>query len=319
MRLMHITQLIKRKAIALGFDAVGVTSAEAISAQDRERLSAWLGAGYAGQMTYMARHFDKRVHPAKLLEGARSVVVVGLNYTSPTANSPKPGQGKVAAYARYDDYHPFMKRRLYALAEYMVAEASRGGRFKVCVDSAPVAERALAVRAGLGFIGRNHMLIRPGMGCRVLLGEILTTLELAPDKPGIGNCGGCAKCIDVCPTGALGADGSFDSRRCINYLTIEHKGEIEPQLAVQMQNSLFGCERCISVCPYQQGVSTCDNNEFRYHPERESLDCRAIQNLSEAAFREMFADSPILRPGLDSLKRNAQICLRNMQGRAETC
>jgi len=317
---MGLSQDIKRKTIELGFDLIGVTDASPIVAEQARMLTEWLKSGFAGQMQYMHRNLLKRLNPAELLENAQSVIVVGLNY-SPTKYVPKPigkaePMGKVITYAQYEDYHPFIKERLFNLVDFLKNVAGGGVKFKVCVDSAPVAERALAVRAGLGFIGKNHMLINPTLGCRIFLGEIITDLKLQIDGPIPTNCSDCNKCITACPTGALRPDGQFDAGRCINYLTIEHKGPISRGLAEKIGDRLFGCEECIRVCPYQNNASACANREFRFYPNRAKLTLRRILDLSPELFDAEFADSVIKRLGLEGLKRNARICLDNISGRS---
>jgi epoxyqueuosine reductase len=311
---------IKEKASELGFDLVGITDASPIDAAQTKILTEWLKSGYAGQMEYMRRNVSKRLSPAELLEGAQSVIIVGLSY--------KPGKsvshlvteagpvGKVVTYAQYEDYHPFIKARLYKLVDHISALAGGGAKFKVCVDSAPVAERALAVRAGLGFVGENHMLINPDLGSQTFLGEIITDLKLQPDKPIAADCSDCKKCINACPTGALRSDGQFDASRCINYLTIEHKGPIPSGMAIRMGDRLFGCEECILACPYQQIAPARVNKEFRFYPDRVELDLQRILDLTAEAFDAEFADSPIKRLGLEALKRNARICLANQADRS---
>ncbi len=315
MALMGLPQEIKHKALELGFDLAGVTDADPIDADQAEVFARWLGSGFAGQMGYMHRNLQKRLAPAKLLQNAKSVVVVGLNYTLPRQ---KPGPahaggptGRVAHYAQYEDYHPFMKERLSRLVDFLVSFVGSSFSFKICVDSAPLAERALAVRAGLGFIGKNHILINPELGCEIFLGEIVTDLELPPDRPIEGNCAGCTRCLDACPTGALRTDGQFDAGRCINYLTIEHRGPIMPGLARMIGNRLFGCDECVLACPYQNAAPVCTNKEFKFHADRAELDLQEVLNLTAESFEAKFVDSPIKRAGLDGLKRNARICLVN--------
>jgi epoxyqueuosine reductase len=314
---MSLSQDIKYKAIELGFDLVGVTDASPVDAGQVKIFSEWLKSGFAGQMAYMHRNVQKRLNPARLFENAKSVIVAGLNYTLPK-DKPEPPDtavptGKVADYAQYKDYHSFIKERLYKLADFMKSHVDTGIRCKVCVDSVPVAERALAVRAGLGFIGKNHMLINPELGCQVFLGEIITNLELPPDKPALGDCADCRKCLDTCPTGALRVDGQFNASLCINYLTIEYKGQIPPGLAEKIGDRLFGCEQCVAVCPYQRQAPACSNKQFRFYSDRARIDLQKILDLNSESFDVEFANSPIKRIGLEGLKRNALICLANMR------
>ncbi len=316
---MSLSQDIKHKTIELGFDLVGVTDAAAIDARQAEAFARWLESGFAGDMTYMHRNLQKRLDPAKLAEGARSVIVVGLNYT-PAQLTKDEGRGTrdegqesglVANYALYEDYHQFIKERLRDLAAFLNSLVDAQSRFKICVDSVPLAERALAVRAGLGFIGRNHMLINPELGCQIFLGEIVTGLVLEPDEPIAADCSDCRKCIEACPTGVLRSDGQFDAGRCINYLTIEHKGPIPPELAERIGDRVFGCGECVLACPYQKNAPACANRQFTFHGDRANLDLHEILNLDAESFEAGFSDSPIKRLGLEGLKRNARICLAN--------
>jgi epoxyqueuosine reductase len=312
---MDITRQIKEKALSLGFDLVGVTSAAALEDSHKQAFSQWLKDDYAGRMEYMHRNMDKRFDPGRLLDGAKSVIVVGLNYKLPKEVSSNKPFGKVARYARYEDYHGFFKGLLWQLAEFIISQTGRDVKFKVCVDSAPLAERAFAVRAGLGFIGKNRMLINPRLGPEVLLGELITDIELAQNKPLELNCGGCDKCIKACPTGALRPDGQFDARRCISYLTIEHSGQIEKDLADRIGNRLFGCDECVLACPYQHKAPLCRNHSFKYYPKRNDIALDIILNMDSEEFMAGFSDSPVLRTGLDVLKRNARICLGNFRQR----
>jgi epoxyqueuosine reductase len=315
---MCIEQEIKDRALALGFDAVGITDASPIDRRGIEHLKAWLESGRAGQMAYLHRHFEKRTDPVALLEGARSVIVVALNYKprEEEAAPPVPDgpYGVVAEYARYEDYHDFMRSRLHELAQTIRSMTDDGQRFKVCVDSVPLAERALAVRAGLGFIGQNHMLIHPKLGPQVFLGEVVTTAALRPDAPVPGICISCGRCVRTCPTGALQTDGHFDARKCISYLTIEHAGEIEGELAEKMGNRVFGCDQCVAVCPHRHGAPARANSQLRFRKDRAHLELRTILEMTAEQFAVEFEDSPIRRVGLAGLKRNARICTNNLQG-----
>ena len=315
---MTLEQEIKDRALQLGFDAVGITDASPIADADVARLRAWLRAGCAGRMQYMHRNIEKRIHPAALLDGARSVIVAALNY-KPDGSSTRPQHphrtGAVAQYAWYGDYHEFMKPLLFELADFLRARTDRRLRFKACVDSVPLAERALAVRAGLGFVGTNHMLIHPAIGPQVFLGELVTTVELAPDETRPGACAACDRCIRACPTGALAADGAFDARRCISYVTIEHKGDIPPELAAKIGEQVFGCDACVLACPHQHAAPPRANRRLRFHPENMRLNLEELLESSAESFEARFADSPIRRTGRERLQRNARICLDNERRR----
>ena len=315
-----MAQEIKAAALDAGFDLVGITDASPIPPEQARFLADWLKAGYAGQMQYMYRDFEKRTNPARLLPGAQSVIVVGLNY-KPAPQKPRPRDvtqptGRVSAYAQYEDYHLFIRRHLRKLIDFVTSTGARGREFKICVDSAPLAERALAARAGLGFIGKNHTLTNPTLGPQILLGEIITIQKLDIDEPVAEGCAGCNKCIDACPTGALRADGRLDANRCISYLTIEYKGSVSgaagPDFAEKVGNRLFGCDECVLACPYRQNAPVCKNRQFRFYPDRAELDLQEILTMTAESWDARFADSPIKRLGLAGLKRNAQICLANL-------
>ncbi len=313
---MNLSQEIKHQAIELGLDLIGITDASPIDTRQVELLSQWLKSGCAGQMSYLQQNFEKRTHPALLLENAQSVICVGLNYKPPKQKPKKPDpdipSGKVASYAQYEDYHPFIKERLRKLTEFISSADGRQHKFKICVDSVPLAERSLAVRAGLGFIGKNHMLINPVLGPQIFLGEIITTLKLSTDNPIIHNCSNCDKCIGACPTHALTPDGQFDANRCINYLTIEYKDQIPPELAKKTADRIFGCNECIIACPYQNNAPVYKNKQFKFYNNRTWLDLSRILNLTQQEFDAEFADSTIRRSGLERMKRNARICLDNI-------
>jgi epoxyqueuosine reductase len=336
---------IKQKALELGFDAVGITTAAPIEQAQAGYFRRWLEGGNAAKMGYLYRNIDKRFAPAKLLEGARSVICVALNYRPKVAQAsclsrrrPEWSQPKInrleacstlriAHFAQYEDYHPFIKERLFELAEFIKARRRKSPdyaaddeavHFKACVDSVPLAERALAQRAGLGFIGKNRMLIHPELGCQILLGELITTLQLQPDEP-LENqsCGDCGKCLRVCPTGALAPDGSFDARKCISYLTIEEKvaqasclSHVTPVSEPRCDRDgripgyIFGCDECILACPHEINALPRKNSDFQFHPEWQNLTPDQIQTMTEDDFQKTFANSGFLRLGLEHLKRN---------------
>ncbi len=332
---MSLEQEIKDKALALGFDAAGITDAGPIGPEHVAHLEAWLRAGYTGRMDYMHRNLEKRIHPAKLLDGAKSVIVVALNYkpresTADSTPDDSPA-GKVAQYAQYEDYHAFIKSRLRELVDFIRARMDDAERFKTCVDSAPLAEKALAARAGLGFIGRNHLLIHPQLGPQILLGEILTTVALRPDAPAGGSCGECDRCLKACPTGALRPDGFLDANRCISYLTQYgtreewNDGTLEcwnrarkasqHSMIPPLQHSnpirgwLFGCDECLTACPFQHKAPACANPQFRWYPDRAALNPREVLEWTSEDFEARFRDAPIRRLGIEKLKHNARLCL----------
>ncbi|MBN2128850.1 MAG: tRNA epoxyqueuosine(34) reductase QueG [Sedimentisphaerales bacterium] len=326
---MTLEQEIKDKARELGFDAVGITDAAPIAPADVERLRTWLASGCAGEMHYMQRNFEKRIDPAALLDGAQSVIVVALNYkphathpqasleaaTRPRVAASRPqalAMGAVAQYAQYDDYHTFIRPLLHRLADFIRSATDESVRFKACVDSVPLAERALAVRAGLGFIGRNHMLIHPSLGPQIFLGELVTTLCLEPDEPAKVSCAECCRCIEACPTGALRDDGKLDAARCISYLTIEHAGDIPSELAAKIGDRLFGCDECVLACPHAAAAPPRTNRKLPHHGERAHLDLYEILAMTDETFQRTFAGSPLLRPGRRNLQRTARACLNNL-------
>ena len=314
--LMTLITEIKQKALQLGFCSAGITTAEPIAAEQIEYLTDWLKTGKAGRMRYMHKNLEKRTDPAKLLKNAKSVICVALAY-KPKTKIPCPDTigpvGLIANYAVYEDYHQFIKKRLYELAGFITSLTADSLRFKICVDSVPLAERALAQRAGVGFIGKNHLLINPKFGLQILLGEIITDLKIQLDKPIKTNCADCDKCIQACPAGALAKDGRFDANKCISYLTIEHKGQIPAELAGKIGDRLFGCQECILACPYEKNAPATENENFRFYPERKHLNLKAIMSWNDTEFKQRLADSPIFRIGLEKLKRNAQICLDNIK------
>lgn len=312
---MGLADDIKLKALDLGFDLAGITDAAPLDDKHFKILTDWLALGFAGRMDYMKRNLDKRTNPAKLLENARSVICVGLNYNPPQIQKKSPAKpmGTVANYARYEDYHSFIKERLRKLVEFINSIVGQPFQFKICVDSAPLAERALAARAGLGFIGKNRMLINPTLGPQILLGEIITTLEMPVDQPIGDSCSNCNNCVNACPTGALTDDGGFDANKCISYLTIEYKGKIPDDLAEKIGARIFGCDECVLACPFCDNAPVCKNKQFKFYNDRVALDLNEILSLNEDSFEVKFADSPIKRLPLDYLKRNAKICLANIE------
>ncbi|MCA9512412.1 MAG: tRNA epoxyqueuosine(34) reductase QueG, partial [Myxococcales bacterium] len=244
----NLEQRICSIALALGFDLAGVAPVEPGS--DTERLREWVARGYAGSMGWMAARLEERVDPRRVLEGARSALVVGLACDD-GCERPPPAL-RVARYARGDDYHEVLLDRLRAVAAAIEVACGRSVRAKAYVDTGPVAERALAARAGLGWIGKNACLIHPRLGSHVLLGVLLLDLDLAPGTPEPDHCGTCRACLDACPTDAFAAPYVLDARRCIAYTTIEDPGPIPPELRAAHGDRVFGCDVCQDVCPWNR-------------------------------------------------------------------
>lgn len=314
---MTLTQRIKAHAVELGFDLVGV--AEAGPSQQHAAYLAWLRAGFQGTMGYLARPdaVERRRDPRTILPGARSVVAVAMSYYVPHNESPgddtRP-RGRVARYARHDDYHHVMTRRLEELVDFVRAQAGREIQARVYVDTGPLLERELASRAGLGWIGKHTNLIHPRWGSWLLLGEVLTDLPLDPDPPfERDHCGSCNRCLVACPTGAFVAPRVLDARRCISYLTIELKGSIPPDLRPLMGDWVFGCDLCQEVCPWNQKFAR-PTGEPAFHP-RDDLaapDLIALLSLDEEGFRRRFRGSPIRRARRQGLLRNVAVVLGNL-------
>lgn len=311
---MDLGSQIKAKAYNLGLDIIGIAPAGPIDPEDLQRLDHWVKAGYGAQLPFVLRTFQTRLEPTRLLPGARSVITVGIGFKPPHLPDPPPRPaGRVAMYALYKDYHLVLKAALQQLADALAQATSTRFRFKIAVDSSPVLERALAVRGGLGFICTNHMLANPMLGPTVFLGELITDLELTPDEPVEARCQQCGACVKACPTGGLVMDGPLDATRCINTWTIEWPGQIPDHIASAMGDRVYGCDACITACPLYLKAPAFLSPLLRFYPERRWLDLEKILAMDQDMFRRCCADSPILRLGLDRLKRNARICLQNIE------
>ena len=306
-----LTEAVKALALARGFDRVAVGPASAPDHADA--LREWIAAGHAGSMGYMERRMAERLDPARVLPGARSVVAVALNYC-PGDDDPEPSWAPVARYARGRDYHDVMAPSLAAI-EALLAEAA-GAVSRAYVDTGPVLERDLAARAGLGWIGKNTMLLHPALGSWFFIGMVLTTADLDRGEPLPDRCGSCRACLDACPTGAFTAPYVLDARRCISYLTIEHRGDIDPALQPLMGDWQFGCDRCQEVCPWNRRAPATAEPQFA--PLAPYPGAEAIAAMDDGEFRRRFAGSPLLRPRAAGMRRNASIALANRAAREAT-
>jgi epoxyqueuosine reductase len=310
-----IARVVRERALALGFDAVGIAAAAA-EAEQGERLRAFIGGGCHGDMDWMAGRSEQRADPVGLWPQARSVVVLGLSYApahDPLDDLARGDRGTISVYARgARDYHDIVKSRLKALARWMVE--TQGGEVKVFVDTAPVMEKPLAQRAGLGWQGKHTNLVSRELGSWFFLGEVFTTLELATDIPEDDHCGSCRACQDVCPTAAFPRPYQLDARRCISYLTIEHKGHIAPEFRAAMGNRIYGCDDCLAVCPWNKFAARTGDLAFLPRAELTAPRLADLADLDDAAFREFFRGSPIKRTGRDRFVRNVTIALGNAGG-----
>ena len=302
------TKALKIKAAELGFVSVGVTSAN-ISAQQAERLQVWLDDGNHGEMEWMAARKDQRGHPQALWDGARSVIALGMSYApaaDPMALAEAKTRGRISVYAQGRDYHDVVKKALKALARWMIDQA--GGELKVFVDTAPVMEKPLGAAAGLGWQGKHTNLVSAEHGSWLFLGSIFTTLDLEEDTPHRDQCGSCTACQAACPTDAFPSPYQLDARRCISYLTIEHKGPIPVEFRRAIGNRIYGCDDCLAVCPWNKFASTAAANKaFAPRAELAAPALSDLLALDDAGFRAVFAGSPIKRIGRDRMVRNAAI------------
>ncbi|HPE47920.1 MAG TPA: tRNA epoxyqueuosine(34) reductase QueG [Hyphomonas sp.] len=308
---ISISDFVKAKARALGFDAVGIARADAAWAAG-ERLEAFVAAGRHGTMDWMETTLERRKAPTGMWPDAKSAVVVAMNYGpnhDPMETLAQRKTGNISVYARGRDYHDTLKKKLKQLAGEFVAET--GAEVKVFVDTAPLMEKPLAERAGLGWQGKHTNLVSRELGSWFFLGVMLTDAELDPDDPETDRCGNCTNCLDACPTGAFPAPYQIDARRCISYLTIEHKGPIPREFRAAMGNRIYGCDDCLAVCPWNKFASAAREAAFHARAELKAPELDELAALSDADFRDVFSGSPIKRIGRDRFVRNVCIAIGN--------
>ncbi len=303
-----LTHHIKQKAKEIGFDSCGIARAESLDEEARV-LEAWLNQGLHGKMAYMENHFDKRIDPRKLVDGARSVISLSYNYFIDVKQQ-DPEAPKLAMYAFGKDYHEVVREKLELLFDYIKGEAG-GINGRCFVDSAPVLEKAWAKRSGVGWLGKNTNILTKGQGSYFFLAEIILDIELEYDSPVKDYCGNCTKCIDACPTDAIYEPYKVDAHKCISYFTIELKDEVLPaDYSGRFENWMFGCDICQQVCPINARADK--HNEPQFEPRKELLEMtrKDWEELSEETFKRIFQHSAVKRTKFKGLKRNIQF-LRN--------
>lgn len=302
---------IRAEALAAGFDAVGFAAPE-LGARAQQGLSAFLDQGWHGDMDWFAAKAHRRGDPRVLWPEVRSVVTLGMNYgpgVSPLDNLDRRDAGAISVYAQGRDYHDVVKKRLKRVARWMAGALDC--EVKVFVDTAPVMEKPLAQRGGLGWQGKHTNLVSREHGSWLFLGEIYTSLELAPNAAESDHCGGCRACLDICPTNAFPAPYTLDARRCISYLTIEHKGHIPHEFRAAMGNRIYGCDDCLAVCPWNKFAHAASEAALQARTELRAPNLADLAALDDAAFRKLFSGSPVKRTGRDRFLRNVLIAIGN--------
>jgi len=311
MRRRTLTSFVQAEALAQGFDLCRITRPDAIP-EARQRLDEFLDHGYQGTMGWLAETRDRRGDPLTLWSEVRSVVVFGLNYgpdEDPRGILDKPDRAAISVYARNRDYHDVIKGRLKEIATRFAARS--GEDVKVFVDTAPVMEKPLAAAAGLGWQGKHTNLVSRTHGSWLFLGSMFTTSDLTPDDPEIDHCGSCRACLDACPTAAFPAPYQIDARRCISYLTIEHKGPIDPALRPLIGNRIYGCDDCLAACPWNKFAAAASEMKLVARDDLKEPSISFLLTLDDAAFRTFFTGSPIKRIGRDRFIRNVLIAAGN--------
>jgi epoxyqueuosine reductase len=306
-----VREAIRARAVQEGFDAVGFAPAER-PGDAAEGLNEYLARGHHGDMAWMQTSRERRSDPRALWPEANSIITLGVNYaprSDPLHALLRRERGVVSVYAQGSDYHDVLKRSLKRLASWMVQ--SHGGDVKVFVDTAPVMEKPLAAAGGIGWQGKHTNLVSREFGSWLFLGSIFTTLMLRPDGPHGDSCGTCSRCLDICPTRAFPAPYTIDARRCISYLTIEHKGHIAREFREPMGNRIYGCDDCLAVCPWNKFAQSARESAFHPRVELTAPLLRELALLDDAGFREIFRGSPIKRIGRDRFVRNVLIAIGN--------
>lgn len=311
-------QRIKDAAGRLGFDRVGIAPAGPIARG--AFLQEWLRRGYAGGMAYLSRNSHARLDPGFLLPGARTIIVTASLYrpAAPPAEPPPVSsgtepRGRIARYAWGNDYHRVLRARMRNFAAVLRDELDEPFRSRVCVDTAPILERELAAAAGIGWIGKNTLVVHERLGSYFFLAELITTIDATPDEPATDHCGSCRRCLDACPTGAFPQPHVMDAGRCISYLTIEHRDAIPAELHAAMGDWVYGCDVCQEVCPFNRNAPPTQDPEFAVHPPAPAIPLIDMQQWSDDDYAQRLAHSAMTRATPAMLRRNAAIAAANAQ------
>tara|TARA_Y100001935_G_scaffold224416_1_gene200854 strand:+ start:276031 stop:277005 length:975 start_codon:yes stop_codon:yes gene_type:complete len=307
------SHLIKTKALEIGFDACGFSESQRLDTE-AERLAVWLDEQHHASMDWMAKNFDKRIDPGVLVPGTRSVISLLASYHHPSHRSSltETETPQIAKYAQGRDYHKVLKSKMKILFKY-IQELIPGTDGRFFTDSAPVLDKAWAVRSGLGWVGKNSNILNKRFGSYFLLGEILINIPLEYDKPTTDHCGNCTACIDACPTDAIYEPYKIDANKCISYLTIEHDGEIDEKYHTDIKNWVFGCDICQEVCPWNSKARLAQFADL--HPRPYVLDAadRHFNELTKPEFESLFEGSPVRRTKFEGFERNLKIVQENLQ------
>jgi epoxyqueuosine reductase len=309
---MLSTDTVKAKAADFGFDVCGIAPAEPFDGLNR--LTEWLARGHGGEMFYLERSVAKRLDPRLVLEGARAIVSCAVVYNTerPYSNTLPRDHAAVARYAWGDDYHVVLDRRLQAFEAWMRQEAGEGFLSRRYVDTGPLSEKAIAARAGLGWIGKNTCLINQQLGSWLFLGEIITNAPLAPDAPVLDRCGTCTLCLDACPTGALTGPYVLDARKCLSYLTIEHRGDLPAGAAGAIANHVYGCDVCQDVCPWNRRAAVSPDPAWQQREAWRPVPVAQMAARSDDELRTAMKGSAMKRAGVKGLRRNLEAALNHV-------
>ncbi|MBN1488356.1 MAG: tRNA epoxyqueuosine(34) reductase QueG [Phycisphaerae bacterium] len=308
------TTLLKRLALDEGFDEVGVAAAAPLGRS--AFLQEWLERGFAGSMDYLHRNAETRSNPTAMLAGARSIIVVALQYAQPSPPGPEDSRprGRIARYAWGQDYHDVLRDKLRQLVARLREALPEAFDSRICVDTAPILERELATAAGIGWIGKNTLVLNAKRGSYFFLGELITTLEFTPDAPANDHCGSCTRCLDACPTQAFVEPHVMDARRCIAYLTIERRDDIPAEFHAAMGNWIYGCDICQEVCPFNRKVPDTREPAFAVRPPAPSVPLDEVLGWTHETYNHILGKSAMQRASLAMFQRNARIAMTNAQG-----